>query len=396
MFDTLLRHLGMVRLTATSMSALVAIGAISSLSGCLGEVVTKDPGGPVTATAKSKFIEVALPQLTTAACTTCHASDPNYPFFAGADADAQYATLTASNVVNFEAPESSRLLSKGAHSGQALTGEQSSAVLEWLTAERDERAGGVAPLLETPEFTPLKCTGGVRGDATCPTNTVALDSIGAPGASITFTYEQPTSTLTYLTYITLNAGSGGVFIEHPLFASIDSTGTVIPDDVDQFFSTKENLMGGAPSIQLRGGTATFGFGPNNKMKLLFKSVKTYQADQGGGTPTGGCKKVPEFIAMAKPNLAASCSGPNCHSTAGTNANSALGLTGIGGTDPTELATACNQTLTRVNKGDPNNSAIFLAPRPGAAAHPFKFPSVGAVDTFSTNIKLWIEQEITAP
>jgi hypothetical protein len=394
MFDTLLRHLGMVRLTATSMSALVALGAISSLGGCLGEVVTKDPGGPVTATAKSKFIEVALPQLTAGACTSCHSSDPNYPFFAGADAEAQYLTITGSNVVNFEAPESSRLLTKGLHTGQPLTAAQASGVLEWLTAERDERAGGVAPLLETPEFTPLKCTGGVRGDATCPTNTVSLDSIGAPGASISFTYEQPTSTLTYLTYITLNSGPGGVFIEHPLFASIDAAGTVIPDDVDQFFSTKENLMTG--SVQLRGGTATFGFGPNNKMKLLFKSVKTYQADQGGGMPTGGCKKVPEFIAMAKPNLAASCSGGNCHNTAGTNANSALGLTGIGGTDPTELANACNQTLTRVNKLDVNNSAIFLAPRPGAAAHPFKFPNVGAVDTFSTNIKLWIQQEITAP
>ncbi|MBP9085451.1 MAG: hypothetical protein KBG15_04995 [Kofleriaceae bacterium] len=396
MFDTLLRHLGMVRLTATSMSALVALGAISSLGGCLGEVVTKEPGDPTTPTAKTKFIEVALPLLTAGACTGCHSSDPNYPFFAGADADAKYLAITTSSVVNFEAPQSSRLLSKGLHSGQPLTSEQAAGVLEWLTAERDERAGGVAALLETPVFTPLKCTAGVGGDATCPINTVALDSIGAPGASISFVYEQPTSTLTYLSDITLNAGPGGVFIEHPLFASIDAAGTVIPDEVDQFFSTKENLMGGAASIQLRGGTATFGFAPNNKMKLLFKSVKTYQADQGGGGLTGGCKKVPEFIALAKPTLAASCSGANCHSAAGTNANSALGLVGIGGTDPTELANACNQTLTRVNKNDVNNSAIFLAPRPGGAAHPFKFPNIGAVDTFSANIKLWIQQEITAP
>ncbi len=394
MFDTLLRHLRMVRLTATSMSALVAVGAISSLGGCLGEVVTKEPGGTTGASAKSKFIEVALPQLTAAACTSCHASDPNYPFFAGADAEAQYLTVTGSNVVNFEAPESSRLLTKGLHSGQPLTTEQSSAVLQWLSAERDERAGGVAALLETPEFTPLKCTAGVGGDPTCPINTVALDSIGAVGAKITFVYEQPTSTLTYLTDITLSAGPNGVFIEHPLFASIDAAGKVTPDDVDQFFSTKENLMTG--SIQLRGGTATFSFGPNNKMKLLFKSVKTYQADQGGGTATGGCKKIPEFIAMAKPNLAASCTGGACHNIAGNNANSALGLTGIAGNDPTELANACNQTLTRVNKNDVNNSAIFLAPRPGGAAHPFKFPNVGAVDTFSANIKLWIQQEITAP
>ena len=125
MFDTLLRHLGMVRLTATSMSALVALGALGSLGGCLGEVVTKEPGGGTTATAKSKFLDVALPQLVAGACTSCHSSDPNYPFFAGADAEAQYLAVTASNVVNFEAPESSRLLTKGLHSGQPLTTDQS-------------------------------------------------------------------------------------------------------------------------------------------------------------------------------------------------------------------------------------------------------------------------------
>ncbi len=393
MFDTLLRHLSMVRLTATSMGALVAM---STLSACLGEVVTKDPGGETKVTAKDKFLTVALPKLNEGSCTSCHTGDPNYPFFAGADDEAKYATIIASSVVNFEAPESSRLLTKGLHSGQPLTTEQSTAVLEWLTAERDERSGtGQPTLLETPEFTPLKCTAGVAGDPTCPLNTVALDAIGAPGAKITFVYEQPTSTLTYLSDITLSAGAGGVFIEHPLFASIDpGTGKVTPDDVDQFFSTKENLQTG--SVQLRGGTATFHFAPNAKMKLLFKAVKPYQADQGGGTQTGGCKKVPEFIAMAKPMLAASCTGGACHQIAGNNANSALALTGIAGNDMTELTNACNQTLTRVNKQDVNNSAIFLAPRVGGNGHPFRFANQGAADAFANPIKNWIQQEITAP
>jgi len=62
--------------------------------------------------------------------------------------------------------------------------QESADILEWVQKERD--AAGVMPDmgLQTGQFTPLLCTSGVPGDATCPVNHVGLDGLGLPGATI--------------------------------------------------------------------------------------------------------------------------------------------------------------------------------------------------------------------
>lgn len=390
LYATLRSHLAKLPL-----AILIAGGSTA----CLGEVVPGegpgDSGGGASA-ARKKF-DTALPAMTTA-CAACHVSGTD-DFMAGATSDEKYTKLVGSNVVNFTAPASSRLLTKGLHSGPAFTAEQASPVLEWLNAERDARAdggGGGNTQLATAKFAPALCTQGnpVDNPATCPLNTVALDSIGAVGAKITFVYEQVTPNLAYVSDLTLVAGPNGVFMEHPLFTATDAANKVTPDAVDTFFSTKENLQTG--SRQLKGGTVTFPFPPNSQLQILFKSVKVYQPDGGGGGGGGGgCKVVAGadgFTARAKPALNASCTNGACHAT-NNNAKSAMNL------DPARSdQDMCNEVRTRVNldAAAVDNSGIFVTVRPGAGGHPFAFANQAAHDDFKNPIKIWIQKEITAP
>ena len=67
-------------------------------------------------------------------------------------------------VVNLDAPQSSRVLTKGLHDGPALTADQASRLLEWIQAEKaaDVQTGTIR--LHPGPFTPLTCTGGNASD----------------------------------------------------------------------------------------------------------------------------------------------------------------------------------------------------------------------------------------
>jgi mono/diheme cytochrome c family protein len=389
MFNTLLQHLRMVRLTA------IAFATIGLTTGCLGEVTSDSGGGGTSGVAKKKFKEEALPFLKAASCNTCHGGSSQPFFMAGATDDAVYDSMVASAVVNFTAPASSRVLTKGQHSGPALTDQQASGIQSWLSAERDERSAGGTQTgeLETAVFDTKVCRGQL-GDAACLLNTVALDAF-APGATLTFTMQNLSDGI-YINNMSLNAGPTGVFIEHPLFVAVNADGRQIPDNQDRYALTKMNLQTG--SEQLEGGTAGFtSFPANPKLKILFKAAKAFQpdggGDGGGGGPVviAGCKKVDSFFTNTAPQLQASCVG--CHS--GGNAKSAVDMTNMGATDATIRKSQCDQILTRVNKLDIDNSGLFLAPRPGNANHPFQFNNPGDHTAFKNPIKIWINEEKTA-
>jgi hypothetical protein len=87
--------------------------------------------------AERTWMQEARPVLE-AACSACHAgTSPELAFLAGNSPFAQRATLLASGVIEVPEVFASRLLTKGVHEGPSLTAEQTSAVLVWLTAERD-------------------------------------------------------------------------------------------------------------------------------------------------------------------------------------------------------------------------------------------------------------------
>ena len=405
MLDTLMRHLPMVRLSLGALAAL-------TIMGCSGLI--DDGGSDTTITPEEKaarelYNTKAKPVFDTA-CASCHSgSDPTVAFIAGADPMAQRATLLAFDpqVVNLTAPTSSRILTKGAHSGPALLASQASELIEWINAERDAAnvTGGADPGLVTEAFTPQLCTNtnAVPGDPDCPINIVPLDGLveGWAGARIRFV-AQPLSSALYVTNLALEGGADGVYIEHPLFVSwpLTENAQPIPDTLDRFFNVKMNLMTGTAPSPISGGSAAFlNFNPTNKLTINFKVVDKFRPEDGGmmgGGGATGCKQLASFKTNARGPLQTSCA--NCHANAGnTNARGAMDITGIAATDDATLQNVCNQARTRINFTDTNQSGFYIAPNPAMATnHPFKFGGVQAnFDNFKAAVDVWVQAEKTS-
>jgi mono/diheme cytochrome c family protein len=396
MLDTLLKHLPMVRLSVGALAALLFMG-------CSGLIDTGDENvSAEEQLARSLFISKAKPVFDNN-CVACHSgSDPTVAFLQAPDPMAVRAKLLASDYVNLEAPQSSRLLTKGAHSGPALIASQASDLLEWLAAERDAAgvAGTVDTGLETQPFTPVLCTSGNPGEPTCPITYVDITGLveGWAGAKIKFV-AQPLSQDLYVTNLSLEGGAEGVYIEHPLFVSWPPMAEPIPDTLDRFFNVKMNLAAGEAATQINGGTAAFiNFSPNNQITIHFKVVDRYRPDTGGGgggmTATG-CKALTQFKANARGPLQTSCA--SCHANAGNaNARGAMDLTGIAATDDATLTNVCNQARTRINFQDTNASGFYIAPNPAMQTnHPFKFGTQANFDTFKAAVDVWVQAEKTA-
>lgn len=395
MLETLVRHLEMKRLTVVSAMAL---------AGCTGLI----DGGSLSKAeiAQQLWVEKALPALNAGTCVTCHnGSRPNVGFLAGADDSSIRDTLMKFDppAINMDAPQSSRLITKGAHEGPPLDGGQRSDVQEWIQAEKEAAAdvpGGGNPDLRTQDFLPAQCTAGLPGAATCPVNELPLDDLGngqgIPGAKITFVMQAVGSGM-YLNNLKLVPGPMGAFIEHPLFVSVssDPKDKPIADTFDRFFNIKMNLQAAASDTdkQIGGGTAAFvNFPPGNKIAIFFKAAKVFQPD-GATPPAGGCKVPAQFETAARTALNTNCG--TCHRPPGmANAISALDMTGV---DQANAMNACNQVRLRVNLDDPNQSGIFLATTPGNANHPFTFNNNQAnFNNFKTALTPWINAEKTAP
>ena len=219
MLETLVRHLHLVRLSAVA-TAVFAFG-------CTGLIDDGGTGGltPEQAEARRAWVQEAKPVLAQN-CAACHTgSRMNIAFMEGADVIAQRDDLLAFEpvVVNLEAPQSSRLLTKGLHSGPALTAAQASIVLQWIQTQNG-RAGQHGPD-EQPE--PRRPRRSPRSSArwarpappTCPINDVDTrrgrrgrreDSVRRSSRSARSS-TSPTSKLI--------PGPDGVYIEHPLFVS---------------------------------------------------------------------------------------------------------------------------------------------------------------------------------
>ncbi len=409
MLDTLLRHLDMVRLSA-ALSLVVLVG-------CTGLITDPTTGGkpqtPEEKIAMQKWEDKALPVFK-ANCASCHAgSTPNVGFLVGTTDQAIHDTLLGFDpqVVNIDAPESSRVLTKGSHNGPALLADQASGILEWVQAEHDAAGatGSGVTIIQTAPFTPLLCTMGVAGDPTCPLNHVDLTPVGLPGAEIDFLL-QPLSSDSYVTDLVLKAAADGAYIEHPLFVSVPPMGDVQPDSIDRFFNVKMDLMP-TTSDAIGGGTAAFvGFTPPTgplptgngyQWYITFKVVDKYRPDTGGGTggTTGGCKVLDSFKTNVVPIMNATLPGENnncaaCHMGQNGNATSAMNITGIGAGDDPTILTACNQVRTRINFQNIPQSGVLLAPLQGGdGAHPFKLNNFNA---FSGPMTTWANAEATAP
>jgi hypothetical protein len=241
----------------------VALG----LSACTGEIQSDiyEDLDPKDAVALEKWVEKALPVLGVK-CVMCHdGSMPMIGYLAGASDIEKRDTLIAymPAVINLNAPQSSRMLTKGSHTGPALDAKEASDILSWIVAEREARDDTIVPI-RSPKIIPMLCT-----VPPCPVNTIDLATLGVP-ATVTFEAAQLSSDM-YLTNIKLVAGAMGVHAVHPLFESWPAGATEPkPDPIDRWFNVDLNLAPNAAPVDIGTGEGTFvGFGAVDEISIRF-------------------------------------------------------------------------------------------------------------------------------
>jgi len=379
MLNTLLLHLRMVR--------LVAAAGLLFWVGCMGQITNgADPGdggtlSPEEIAARNAFDQEALPILN-GFCASCHAGSMTGIDWMTPSPDIRTHILTFPGLVNLDTPTMSQLLTKGAHEGPALTSDQASALLDWIGLEK-AAAGGPDTSVETQAFQP------VVGQ-----NTVDLSGIGLTGSTLTFRLEQ-LSVGIYLNEITVNAGTDGAHVVHPLFVTWDDQGNASPDPVDRF-SDIDLTVAGDMASPLGGGTAVFvDVSPTTKLSIHFKVAELAQGGSttgGGGITGGGCKAVAAFTQYAQPLLSANCK--SCHDGSNASATAATDMTKIDDLTAAGQAAACGQILSRVDLTSIPTSGVFVATDPGQqTTHPFKFGgSTTQFNNFQSQLTMWINQE----
>lgn len=214
----------------------------------------------VQLSARDTFVQRAWPMLSS--CVGCHATQPSIDFLAPGQADTAYKTLFDFQppVIDVGAPSASLLVTMGKHTGPALGTDASNAIIEWLTAEREERFGSAgadgeaAFELRVGPFMPTHGT------------PVQLDT-GINGATLTLVTE-PTEAGLYFKRITL-AAPNGIKLRHPLFVSRPAHPIV--DEIDRFSEVDVKL---APSTTLELGPAWFlSFTANEYLSIHFQTLE---------------------------------------------------------------------------------------------------------------------------
>ncbi len=404
MLETLVRHLDMIRLTVPAFALVLVAGCV----GTIGNDKSGKPGGPGSPDAGNAAEQTAIADWTTMAlpamqvCTGCHnGQTAGENFLLGTTPAAQRTSLLtfAPLVINLDAPSSSRVLTKGLHNGPALTPDQSTAILTWIEAEQAAAgAGSATTLLETAQMPLSLCTGSA---GSCPINSIPLDPVGATGATINFVVQalgsDPSDGI-YINQLQLTSGSGGAYINHPLFVSYPAAGgDPVPDSLDRFFDININQMGAGSDV-LDGGTAAFlNFTATDPISIIFIGAGPYMAGSGSGSSTtSGCQQLASFKTNAQQPLETNCF--SCHGGQNAAATAGMDLTHLEATDDPTILLACDQVLTQLNLTDVANSGFFVEPNPGNTTnHPFKFNgSQTNFNTFMTAVAIWANAEKASP
>lgn len=241
------------------------------LASCTGDIQDKSLAGltPEQALAKQRWLQKAEPVFKTK-CVMCHdgsmaaAMPPPDPYLVGTTdmmiRDSAIAYMP--QLVNLGAPGSSRVLTKGMHEGPAMTAQEATDVLSWITAERDAR-----PPAMVIETMPVMMAQGSATD-------IPLDSLGYAGAKISLT-AQALQGDTYATGITVTAGADGLYLEHPLFVSNPTGMDPVPDPIDRFYSTTLDLMANG-TMTLSNATTFTGFNIGNPLTVRFDVLDKYR------------------------------------------------------------------------------------------------------------------------
>lgn len=264
-----------MRAATTLPRIIFAIG----LMGCTGQIEEDVPEGitPEQEAARKAWVVNAQPTLSMN-CASCHGgSMPAVAWLEGGDdVNAQKEDLLTYTkpLVDFNAPQTSLLIKKGAHDGPALTAGQASGILDWIMKERDATPQMSAfPVMTAPQPM-MPCIAGAPGTTDCPYNEILLDAAGAAGAKVQFTATNLSGQL-YMANIKVIPGPMGAYVDHPVFVSVPAEGEPKIDPLDRWASVKLNLAAGAAAAmqQIGSGTASFPtFNPADPIAFYAKAV----------------------------------------------------------------------------------------------------------------------------
>lgn len=339
------------------------------------EVIEGDGAAAMAARAEAAY-RALEPDLVKLCAGSCHGDGGNGapPFLKGPDT--YVAVRNHPGIITEEAGQS-KLTSRGAHAGPALSGANQGLgdrVTAWLQIEAEILKSKALP---TTDAQPL-----VFGP-----NTIDVSKAGknVPGSKVTFD-AQKNGTIVSITKLSFVApGSTGVRVRHPIFMIVPEGGKPTKDPVDSLSIVDQKVAAGQTAVLGPGQVFLLDWKDSNKIALAFESLDPVEVtDAGGGG--GGCKSLATFQSMATPVLQGN-SCLNCHNGSNTGATAALDLTKLT-TDP---ASACGQALAKVNKADKPNSSLIKRPTTAGNGHPFTV-AAGNTTAYTNGILGWANNE----
>lgn len=320
-------------------------------------------------------------------CGGCHGADRTGPDFLRPDPDVRTTLLSYPALVDLTRPASSRLVTKGEHSGPALSASEIETVESWIELEAAEGT------MVDPRDVEI-ATNAV--DVTEGFNVLPLDRIGLPGSVLHFVAARVGSGF-FLDSVQVVAGPTGAHFEHPVFVTwID--GTPMPDPVDRFAGLDIDIEPNTTATFDTGTVVLTDFPEGSLLSVHFDAASplvggTMPGVDGGTAmpPTGGCSQLDAFRSQAATQLETYCT--RCHGGGNASATASMDMTMVGASDDADALMGCNQVLGRISPSSPSASGLFVQPDPaGGGSHPFKFGTTGELDAFRTSILGWFEME----
>ena len=254
----------------------VAVASLLVVAGCTGSIDESDQImslTPAQQLAQTAWLTEALPVFKPM-CTMCHdgsmaSANPMPPAYLAGMTELDIrdtAVAFTPQVVNLNAPMSSRVITQGLHEGPALTAPEISGILLWIQYEHDARPA--AAVIETAQMV-------VVADGTT-VNKYDLSTLGSTGSSLSFVAQNVSGDL-YLTQMMLTAGPSGLSLSHPLFDSWPAATPTVPtpDPSDRYFDVVIDLAAAGTYKLGATGDATFvGFSPTDPLSIRFDAVST--------------------------------------------------------------------------------------------------------------------------
>ena len=359
--------LSMHLFTQHTFKLFAALG-LASLAACEAEIPGESGGSNPNAGLQQEFNDNVLPLLNST-CASCHGAERStaeFEFVGIMDPAANKtqtifdAVLEWPGFVNKTDPDSSRLITKGAHQGRAWREDELKTINAWLVnVGIFYGGGGNGDDIETSIVTPA---GGANqfdlGD---------LGVEGGAGNTLHFKYTFD-SQLVILDSFEIEAGPNGVTLDTP-YVGIIADGVTYWDPNNKFQGVVADVAPNdrqcigpcsvigswVPATALAAGPPQLIFG--------FKEFIPSGTGNGGGGGSG-CKDVDFFWANTAGAFGACTS---CHSPAGNNTQWLRNINAPAN-DMDARAQQCNDILIRTNHQNTANPHLLLQ-TPTAGTHP---------------------------